>query len=105
MKGLGIHVNIPRNEYRIGQYVGTKVREMIDEAKFIVANIGPNPNVNFEIGYAEGKQKIIVHCRDLRETRQPPMDIVYTENVEFEDANELTLQLYWGLVSKVSEHA
>ncbi len=110
MDGLGITSKSPRKEYRLGRKIADKVRDMILESKIIAANIREtdgrfNPNVFYEVGFSEAAGKIIVPCKHLTDRFPSPIDIRDTEYLEYEDAMDLALQLYWGLITKVTDGA
>jgi hypothetical protein len=108
MTALGIEVRNPRNEYQIGKKISDKVREMIAGVTIVIANIREtggrhNPNVFYEVGFSEAQQKIVIPCRHVTDRLLTPIDIRDTEYLEYENSHDLALQLYWGLLSKVTD--
>ena len=108
MDGLGIRISNPGSEHRLGETITDKIRKMIRDAKIVIANIRQtddgryNPNVFYELGYSQALNKIILPFRHVTDTLLPPIDIRDNDYFLYEDAIDLALKLYWGLVSQVT---
>ena len=103
LKGLDIAVNNPRREYNMKRRITEKIADMITESKIVLANMmyangkGFNPNVFYEMGYGQAKEKTILPFRPRRDEPQAPIDIRDRDYIEYEDAIEVAMTLYWGL--------
>lgn len=112
MHGLGLAVHNPGDEYRLGKKITSNILRMIRDSKIITANIRQingnyNPNVFYELGYAQAQaqRKILIPFRHATDTEFPPIDIRDEDYFRYEDSVDLALQLYFGLRAQMSHAA
>ncbi len=97
----GISVKDPRDVH-IGGTIEEKVDALIQESDFMVANLrltelGFNPNVWMEIGYARGLGKQVVPFCFAGDAEPVASDLKGVDYLKYHDSLDLAMKLYWGL--------
>ena len=95
----------------MGKDIGTKLRALILESRYVIANVGEeppkksryNPNVFYEIGVADALEVPVLLVRPIREMGNPlPVDLHGKEIFPYYGPVHLAVSLRHGLWSKVA---
>jgi hypothetical protein len=88
----GMRVERLKDQTFYRQGMVERIHQQIEEADFIIGDMtSSNPNVFYEVGYAQGKNKLCILLTDNPE--KLPFDLKYRRNIVYSSIQDLKIKL------------